>query len=72
MKQSALGEAMHVSTLKRIALSKGCTVECDSAGRWCVYQVCAPPGKIFKSGAKHLRVEWPWGQGGADANCGWG
>lgn len=44
--------------LKKFAKFFGATVECDSAGRYETYQVCAPIGKTWAVGPHMLRVSW--------------
>lgn len=62
--------AMNLRSLKAAAAKIGATVENDSDGRWCVYQVCAPKGYEWSDGGSiHLRVEWPDGSSGEDKDA---
>lgn len=48
--------------LKREARKYGATVERDTGGRHCTWQIVAPSGKRWiDNGAKSLRVAWVYG-----------
>jgi hypothetical protein len=51
-----------IQMLKREAKKIGATVEKDSGGRYCTWQVTAPEGFQFTDGGtESLRVEWAYG-----------
>lgn len=53
-----------ISDLRRAAKEAGATVERDSEGRYTVYQIIAPEGKLWADGAcSAMRVEWLTGYG---------
>lgn len=47
-----------IATLRTKLESIGCTLEQDLGGRFEVWQCVAPVGKVWKSGEKHIRLEW--------------
>lgn len=49
---------LSVKDLRQAAKKVGATIECDSGGRYEVYQVCTPTGKRWEPGLHMLRVEW--------------
>lgn len=58
------GVIRSISQLKLIeAVEKlGGRVVNESAGRWAVLQLEAPPGMLWNEGVQSLRVEWPGGE----------
>jgi hypothetical protein len=53
-------EAIHrsIGELRRAAEAKGATLESESSGGWCVWQIEAPTGYTWGGDVHALRVEW--------------
>jgi hypothetical protein len=47
-----------ITALSNMVMSLGGTMEQDAGGRVTVWQCVAPKGRVWKSGAKHVRLEW--------------
>jgi hypothetical protein len=48
-----------IRELRKAAKAAGATLERDSSGKYCVWQICAPPRHQWGGcGAHYLRVEW--------------
>jgi hypothetical protein len=59
MEISIGGKMATIQMLRREAKKIGATVESDSGGRYCTWQVIAPDGFLFSDGSTgSLKVEW--------------
>ena len=53
------GGVLHHGHLRRAAAVWGATLDCESSGKWCVWYVGAPAGKLWScADLRSLKVEW--------------